>query len=45
MRGTDNPKFSLQFLFENEVFPAMEKLVSEEVDYCGYKPIFKGDNF
>ena len=29
MGGTDNPKFSLRYLFENEVFLAMENLVAE----------------
>ena len=44
MDGTDNSKFSLWYLFEYEVFSAMEKLVAEEGEYGGYKPIFRGDN-
>ena len=44
MGGTDNPKFSLRYLFEHEVFPSMENIFSEEGESGGYKPIFRGDN-
>ena len=35
MGGTDNPKLSLWYLFEHEVFPAIEKLVAEEGWFVG----------
>ena len=40
----DNPKFSLRYLFDREVFPSMENPVAGEGEYGGYKSIFRGDN-
>jgi hypothetical protein len=43
--GTSNdPKFSLKKLFEDEIFPKVIDLVKEGGAYDGYLPVFQGDN-
>ena len=42
-QGTsDNPKFSLRSVFEDQIFPLVESLVKH--NYRGYIPVFQGDN-
>ena len=39
---SDNPKFSLKTLFEEQIIPIIERLIREE--YPGYIPVIQGDN-
>ena len=41
---SDNPKFSLKSLFEDEIFPRVKSLVKRNGLYGGYIPVIQGDN-